>query len=166
MACAACRNSDGSRHDAAPRPIGPDAPAARLPRRGDPRAAARRARPGRAERAAYRHRRPGDQPGPDLVTRRYPLPAARLFTAITAVAATEPRTEPLTAYADRLEASFVVRSRVFGFPDVILLRVTPQGEAASTLTLHSSSLYGYSDFGVNRRRLEHWLARLETVLPP
>jgi hypothetical protein len=103
-----------------------------------------------------------DQAGPSgphtaVATRGYPLPAARLFTA---------RTEPLTAYADRLEASFVARSRIFGFPDVILLRVTPQGEAASTLTLHSSSLYGYSDFGVNGRRLEHWLARLGTVLPP
>ena len=100
-----------------------------------------------------------------IATRSYPLPAVRLFTAITAVAATEPRTEPLTTYADRLEASFVARSLVFGFPDVILLRVTPQGEAASALTLHSSSLYGYSDFGVNGRRLEHWLARLEKVLP-
>lgn len=107
----------------------------------------------------------GTSPAPDLVTRRYPLPAARLFTAITAVAATEPRTEPLTAHADRLEASFVSRSRVFRFPDVVLLRVTPQGEAASDLTLHSSSVYGEYDFGVNRRRLEHWLARLEKVLP-
>lgn len=108
----------------------------------------------------------GTSPAPDITTRRYPLPAARLFTAITAVAATEPRTAPLTAYPARLEASFVSRSRVFGFPDVVLLQVIPQGEAASALTLHSSSLYGYSDFGVNRRRLEHWLARLETVLPP
>ncbi|MFC7689469.1 peptidyl-alpha-hydroxyglycine alpha-amidating lyase family protein [Paeniroseomonas aquatica] len=58
MASAACRNSDGSRHDAPPRPIGPDAPAARLPRRGNPGAAGRRARPGRAEWAAYRHRCP------------------------------------------------------------------------------------------------------------
>lgn len=107
----------------------------------------------------------GRVPAPDLTTRRYPLPAARLFTAITAVAATEPRTEPLTTYPAQLEASFVARSRIFGFPDVILLRVTPQGEAASDLTLHSSSLYGYSDLGVNRRRLEHWLVRLETVLP-
>ena len=107
----------------------------------------------------------GTTPAPDIATRRYPLPAAQLYAAITAVAATEPRTMPLTAYPDRLEASFVSRSRIFGFPDVILLRVIPQGKAASDLALHSSSIYGYSDLGVNRRRLEQWLARLDAVLP-
>ncbi|MDB5373757.1 MAG: hypothetical protein JWP04_2399 [Belnapia sp.] len=108
----------------------------------------------------------GTRPAPDIVTRPYPVPAAQLFAAITAVAATEPRSFPLDRHPERLEAAYVVRSRVIGFPDVVLLRVTAAGDAASTLVLHSSSRYGHYDFGVNKARLAHWLARLDVVLPP
>lgn len=108
----------------------------------------------------------GTTPAPDIATRRYPVPPARLFEAITAVAATEPRSFPLARDPDRLEAAYVVRSQVFGFPDVVLLRVGAAAEAGSTLVLHSASRYGEYDFGVNKARLVHWLARLDAVLPP
>jgi uncharacterized protein (DUF1499 family) len=54
---------------------------------------------------------------------------------------------------------------VWNFPDVIAARVVPDGPEASTLALYSHSLYGRSDFSVNRQRLEVWLAAVNASLP-
>ena len=50
---------------------------------------------------------------------------------------------------DYLWATF--SSRVFGFVDDLELRLVPQGEI---IQVRSASRVGYSDFGVNRRRVE------------
>jgi uncharacterized protein (DUF1499 family) len=42
------------------------------------------------------------------------------------------------------------------------VQVTPE----SGLILWSRSIYGRSDFGVNRARLAAWLAALDAALPP
>jgi uncharacterized protein (DUF1499 family) len=106
---------------------------------------------------------------PDVVTHRYPVPAARLFAAINAVALAQPRTFLAARYSDRLQAHFVARSAVFNFPDLIAVQVTADGPDAnagtSTLVLYSRSVYGRSDLGVNRGRLVVWLAALDASLP-
>ncbi len=102
----------------------------------------------------------GFTPTPDLVTRRYDVPPALLFAAIRQVAAAQPRTFPAALYHDRMQAHYVARSRIFNFPDLITVQVNPD----ATLVLWSRSVYGRSDFGVNRARLEHWLAALDAVL--
>ena len=51
---------------------------------------------------------------------------------------------------------------MFNFPDLITAQVGEAGPDASTLVLYSRSVYGYSDLGVNRRRLNAWLAALRT----
>jgi uncharacterized protein (DUF1499 family) len=38
--------------------------------------------------------------------------------------------------------------------------VFDRGQDASTLALYSRSQVGSSDFGVNKRRLERWVARI------
>lgn len=106
---------------------------------------------------------------PDIVTPVYPLPASRLWSAIRDVAAGQPRTYSLAMDEARMEASWVARSAVLNFPDVIIAQVTALPgeagrEAGSTLALYSRSLYGRSDFGVNRQRLEAWLAALDASL--
>ena len=102
----------------------------------------------------------GFHPTPDIVTRRYDLPPAALFEAIRKVALAQPRTYALATYPDRLQAHFVARSRVFNFPDLIAVQVTPQ----SGLILWSRSVYGEGDFGVNRKRLQAWLSALDAAL--
>ena len=47
----------------------------------------------------------GFSPAPDIVTPTYPVPAARLYAAIQAVAAAQPRTYQAAAYPDRLQAA-------------------------------------------------------------
>jgi uncharacterized protein (DUF1499 family) len=108
----------------------------------------------------------GFQPRPDVVTPIYPVSADSLFTAVRAAAAAEPRSYPAAIFPDRLQADWVVRSAVFNFPDLVTAQVTEAGNGTAKLLLYSRSVYGYSDLGVNRRRLETWLADLDQRLHP
>lgn len=60
---------------------------------------------------------------------------------------------------ERQQFGFVVRTPTMRFPDVVTVRFYPAGEG-STLAILSRSIYGWSDIGANRRRVERWLAIL------
>ena len=85
---------------------------------------------------------------------------------VSTVAATQNLTFAAAAYPDRLQAHWVARSAVFNFPDLITAQVAAHGPDASTLVLYSRSVYGRSDLGVNRHRLDAWLAALNARLSP
>jgi len=104
-------------------------------------------------------------PSPDVVTPSYHLPAGRLFALIQGIAASRPRTYQAALYPDQLQASYVARSAVFNFPDLIMMQVRQEGPDSSELIVYSRSVYGHSDLGVNRKRVEAWLAALRTKLP-
>ena len=76
----------------------------------------------------------------------------------------QPRTFLAAEYPAERQAHFVARSAVFNFPDLITAQVSEAGADHSTLVLYSRSVYGYSDLGVNRRRLDDWLAALRARL--
>ena len=46
------------------------------------------------------------------------------------------------------------------YPDSITVRFLPLEEGRSTLAIYSRSHYGRSDFGVNKERVDGWLASL------
>ncbi|HEY2621221.1 MAG TPA: DUF1499 domain-containing protein [Acetobacteraceae bacterium] len=100
----------------------------------------------------------GAAPTPDIVTPVFPVPPSRLYDAVIAVAADQPRTFLAAAYPAERQAHFVARSAWFNFPDLITAQIGDQGSETSTLVLYSRSVYGYSDLGVNRQRLSTWLA--------
>ncbi len=106
----------------------------------------------------------GFQPAPDTITPHYKVPADRLFALIREVAAAQPRTYPASVYPDQLQAHYVARSAVFNFPDLIMVQVLSGGPDSSTLILYSRSIYGHSDLGVNGRRIEAWLAALQSKM--
>lgn len=54
----------------------------------------------------------------------------------------------------------MARVSVFGFPDLVAVQVTEDGAARSRLVTRFHSVYGYSDFGVNRKRVARWLVAL------
>ncbi len=120
----------------------------------------------------------GFRPPPDLVTPAYALAAPALFALVRQVAASEPRTYPAASFAPplhedgplqedaTLQEDWVVRSAWWNFPDLVTAQVTPDGAGHAALILYSRSVYGRSDFGVNRARLRVWLARLAAALPP
>ncbi|WP_137176425.1 DUF1499 domain-containing protein [Roseomonas sp. AR75] len=61
----------------------------------------------------------------------------------------------MAEWPDRYQAQWVARSRIANFPDLINgeVRAMPGGTG---LFLYSRSLLGYSDFGVNARRIADW----------
>ncbi len=103
-------------------------------------------------------------PAPDIVTAPFDVPAEQLYRDAVAVALANPRTFPLIRYDNRLQAHFVARSAVFGFPDLVTLQVTEAGPGRSSLVLWSRSVHGHSDLGVNRKRVASWLAALRAKL--
>jgi uncharacterized protein (DUF1499 family) len=104
-------------------------------------------------------------PPPDIVTPLYHLPAARLFTVVRGVADGQPRTYQAALYSDRLQVHYVIRSAMLNFPDLVMVQVLNEGPDSSKLIVYSRSVYGRSDFGVNRKRVEAWLAVLQTKIP-
>jgi uncharacterized protein (DUF1499 family) len=59
---------------------------------------------------------------------------------------------------------YVRRTSWLGFPDTIAVRFLDRPEGASTLALYSRSKFGEGDLGVNRARIERWLAKLSTIV--
>jgi uncharacterized protein (DUF1499 family) len=106
----------------------------------------------------------GFYPSPDIATPTYNLPADRLFAVVRTIATNQARTYQAAVYPDRLQAHYVARSAVFNFPDLIAVQVTPDTPDTSSLILYSRSVYGQSDLGVNRKRVETWLAAIQTKI--
>ncbi|MEM1385303.1 MAG: DUF1499 domain-containing protein [Pseudomonadota bacterium] len=82
-----------------------------------------------------------------------------LFARFEAIIVATDRVERLIKDDAALFATYVQRSALIGFPDYISVRVVPQGEGAS-LAIWSRARFGYSDFGVNRARVDTWLGQL------
>jgi uncharacterized protein (DUF1499 family) len=108
----------------------------------------------------------GFTPTPDIVTPPYQATPEALFAAIQTVAAGQNRTWQAALYPAQRQAHYVARSAVFNFPDLIMVQVVNEGPAGSGLILYSRSVYGRSDLGVNRKRIETWLAALQLKLHP
>lgn len=77
------------------------------------------------------------------------------LAALDAIIRAEPRTHVLTGSVDEGMVTYVTRSRVFGFPDY-----TTVGQRGEDLAIHARLRYGKSDMGVNKARVERWLATL------
>ncbi len=93
-------------------------------------------------------------------TPRFDVPVEVLREALVAVAAQEPRCHLLNLEKEARQAEFEQRSRLFGFPDRIVVEFVELGRGASTLAIYSRALRGYWDLGVNRKRVERWLDAL------
>jgi uncharacterized protein (DUF1499 family) len=106
----------------------------------------------------------GSSPAPDLVTPRYPRAASQMYALVVAVARRQPRTYVAAEYPTERQVHFVARSAVLNFPDLITAQVDEVAPAGSTVVLYSRSVYGYSDLGVNRRRLSTWLAAIQSEI--
>lgn len=89
----------------------------------------------------------------------WPLAPQALAAAVQAVALAEPRTRLLAGSPAEGRMTFVQRSAVWGFPDLVTVETFAEGPGAG-LRLWSRSRFGYSDFGVNRARADRWLAAL------
>ncbi|TMJ02580.1 MAG: DUF1499 domain-containing protein [Alphaproteobacteria bacterium] len=97
---------------------------------------------------------------PDWESKVYAMPAAELLARLRTIALAEPDTRELPG-APAHGARLLQRTRLMRFPDTIDVEAFPAGADRSTLAIYSRSLIGRKDFGVNRARLERWLAALD-----
>ena len=80
------------------------------------------------------------------------------------VLAVQQRVELLAENEEGQQFNYVQRSAHFRFPDLITVRFIPVSSSQSTLAIYSRSVYGKSDFGVNRERIATWLKTLREEL--
>lgn len=107
---------------------------------------------------------PGAHPGAQVAVPPLPVDIATAWPVLRSLGERFPRTTLLAAWPERHQVQWVQRSALLRFPDIVAAELRPAG-ATAELFLYSHSLFGWSDFGVNRRRVEAWLAALEAALP-
>jgi uncharacterized protein (DUF1499 family) len=99
---------------------------------------------------------------PDAESPVFAVSPERLRDAFLAVASEAPRTKLLNQTADGLRLSLVQRSAILRFPDYIDVSILPADSDSSTIAIYSRSRFGYSDLGVNQRRVEEWMTALQS----
>jgi uncharacterized protein (DUF1499 family) len=97
----------------------------------------------------------------DIATPIYPVDSSELRGIVREVARRQLGTQLVYSARWDEEDRYVVRSQLLRFPDTVNVRVFGAGDEGSTLALYSRSQIGYSDMGVNERRLRTWLAAIE-----
>jgi len=88
---------------------------------------------------------------------RLTTPVADAWKVVQVVVVDLPRTRIIVAEDNYLHAE--CRSRIFGFVDDLELHLSPEG---NEIAVRSSARRGYSDFGVNRKRIEALNVELNT----
>ena len=106
---------------------------------------------------------PAGFPQAHLALPPLPADADTAWDALRRLGDRFPRSTRLGEWPDQRQAQWVVRSALLNFPDIVVGEITG-GPAGSGLFLYSRSLFGWSDFGVNRRRVEAWTAALDAML--
>lgn len=98
---------------------------------------------------------------PDMVAPIYEMSATDLRDKWLAMLAEQPRVEQISADDENMHYDFRQHTELMRFPDTITVRFIPLGESQSTLAVYSRSHYGYSDWGVNQKRVTAWLDTLQ-----
>jgi uncharacterized protein (DUF1499 family) len=91
----------------------------------------------------------------------FELPLAELSTRWQRLIAGEPRIVTLAVDPNLQEFQYIQRTEWVRFPDVIAVKLIALGPDRSTLAIYSRSIYGRSDLGANRARIDGWLAALQ-----
>lgn len=78
------------------------------------------------------------------------------------IALSTPRTKILAGDAQEGRISFVTRSFIWGFPDIATVSATanPSGTAVS---FFSRQKVGGYDYGVNKKRIDRWIAKFRSA---
>lgn len=92
-----------------------------------------------------------------------PVDAATAWPLLLAMGDAQPRTHRRAAWPERRQAQWVARSALLNLPDIVTAELVAAPDGAR-LFLYSRSLLGWSDMGVNRRRVEAWVAALDAAL--
>lgn len=101
--------------------------------------------------------------GPNRFSAIYSVSREELRSAWETIVSMKSRVDLVRRDEDGFGGTWVEKSEIFGFRDRINVRFFSLPDGRSTLAVHSRSEVGVYDFGVNRRRVERWLAELEKL---
>ncbi len=111
---------------------------------------------------------------PPMAAGDYPMPnghvaiggvaGPQVLTQLDAIIMATPCTKRLAGSVDQGMITYVTRSRLWGFPDYTTVRLTQTG-AAWVLAINGRSRFGKSDVGVNKARIDGWLAGIALTKP-
>lgn len=97
----------------------------------------------------------------NAIAPEYDISADQLKNEIDKVVMRQPRVQFIASdYEKTRRIEYVQRSLIFRFPDVITFQIIPVNDKKSTLAVHSYSVYGASDLGVNANRVKTWIQDL------
>jgi len=96
-------------------------------------------------------------PGGDAAPLEVPLPPDEVAARLEAIALSTPRTTRLAGQGDFI--TYITRSATFGFPDYTSVRIRPTATGSQVL-IFARSRFGDGDLGVNRARVNTWIAQL------
>ena len=97
---------------------------------------------------------------PHVESHTYDIAPADLCRLWCNLVEAEPRVTRLEAAADGLAVCHVQRSALMRYPDFVVANFVSLDDGRSSPVIYSRSRYGYSDLGVNARRVERWLELL------
>ena len=91
----------------------------------------------------------------------FPFPASELDARVRRVALGEARVKLLAEDSALRQLELEARTLFWRFPDRITIRSLDLPGGGSSLAVFGRAVYGRSDLGVNRRRIERWLSALD-----
>lgn len=97
---------------------------------------------------------------PHLVSPVYEMDADTLEDLLATKLLALPRTKEALRSADDGQRAFVQRSALIGFPDTLIFQTYEADAGKSAVAIYSRSHIGWSDMGVNKRRVSELLASL------
>jgi uncharacterized protein (DUF1499 family) len=96
---------------------------------------------------------------------QFAVSAIELHSALMKQLSKSPRLKAMSSSnEDGFYAIYVERSFAFGFPDFLSIKIEEKTHNRTVITLFSKSKFGYSDLGVNRKRIKKLLAGLRQQL--
>jgi uncharacterized protein (DUF1499 family) len=104
--------------------------------------------------------RDGDGSAPSPV---FAADSVAVLAALDAVAMETPRTARLAGSPEEGRITWVTRTRLMGYPDYTTATAVA-GEGGTRLVIHARQRFGSGDWGVNRARVEDWVARVQAAL--
>jgi len=106
---------------------------------------------------------PGGHPQAQITVPPLAADAATAWPVLRSLADGMARVVRYGDFPARRQVHWVARSALMNYPDIIVAQLVAQPDGAG-LFLYSRSLFGWSDMGVNRKRVEAWLAALDNAL--
>lgn len=100
---------------------------------------------------------------PHKISPVYPFAVSQLYEKWQQMIKQQPRVELVYKNKENWQYTYVQRSWLFQFKDYITVSFIRMNAKQSTLAIYSHSKTGYYDFGVNRRRVNAWLAALKNT---